>query len=220
LDLEISLGFEFWSLEFRLRFVPDAVAPLNLASYASIMQSAAVTAPGEVDFDQTEFNVARWTALLEDPELARIENRIETDRFGQIIMSPLPAPSHGNYQSEISYLLRRSMPEGRTITECPISTSEGVKGADVVWISRERRAPMDGAVCFTTAPEICVEVLSPSNSKAEIAEKKRLYFEAGAEEVWICDGHGKMEFFVGTAEEPESTSKRCPEFPGVIELEG
>lgn len=36
-------------------------------------------------------------------------------------------------------------------------------------------------------PEVLVEVLSPSNSKAEIAYKKLIYFETGAEQVWIVD---------------------------------
>ena len=45
------------------------------------------------------------------------------------------------------------------------------------------------------APEICVEVLSPTNSLAEMNEKRALYFEAGAHEVWICGLDGKMEFY-------------------------
>jgi Uma2 family endonuclease len=36
---------------------------------------------------------------------------------------------------------------------------------------------------LTRAPEICIEILSPSNSAAEIAEKRVLYFDAGAAEV-------------------------------------
>ena len=34
-------------------------------------------------------------------------------------------------------------------------------------------------VALERAPEICVEVLSPSNSKPEMEEKRALYFEAG-----------------------------------------
>jgi hypothetical protein len=34
-------------------------------------------------------------------------------------------------------------------------------------------------------PEICIEILFRSNSAAEIAEKRLLYFDAGAGEVWI-----------------------------------
>jgi hypothetical protein len=37
---------------------------------------------------QTAFNLQRWAELLNDPELAKIDARIETDRFGHIIMTP------------------------------------------------------------------------------------------------------------------------------------
>lgn len=39
-------------------------------------------------------------------------------------------------------------------------------------------------VCLTMAPEICVEVISPENTCAEMAETKALYFAAGAGEFW------------------------------------
>ena len=86
---------------------------------------------------QTVRNLRRWEELLANRELARFESRIETDRHGHIIMSPPPAPSHGSFQSEIAYLQRSLMPNGRTLTECPISTADGVKAADVAWASPE-----------------------------------------------------------------------------------
>ena len=85
---------------------------------------------------QTAFNLRRWAELLADRELAKVEGRIETDRHGHVIMSPPPAPSHGSYQLEIGYLLRKLLPDGRTLTECPISTADGVKAADVAWAYR------------------------------------------------------------------------------------
>src|SRR5690348_13158590 len=80
--------------------------------------------------EQTKFNLRRWAELLEDRELAKIEGRIETDRHGNIIMSPPPAPSHGSFQLEIGHLLRTLIKHGRVLTECPISTADG---ADVAW---------------------------------------------------------------------------------------
>jgi Uma2 family endonuclease len=45
------------------------------------------------------------------------------------------------------------------------------------------------------APEIAVEVLSPSNTRAEIAYKRQKYFAAGSEQVWIADPKTKtIEF--------------------------
>jgi hypothetical protein len=88
---------------------------------------------------QTALNLRRWAELLADRELARVEGRIETDRHGHIIMSPPPAPRHGSFQLEIGHLLRTLMPSGRVLTECPISTADGVKAADVAWASPEDR---------------------------------------------------------------------------------
>jgi Uma2 family endonuclease len=167
---------------------------------------------------QAAFNLRRWAELLADRELARVEGRIETDRHGHIIMSPPPAPSHGSFQSEVSYLLRILLPEGRVLTECPISTADGVKAADVAWASPERMEELDDQVCFPHAPEICVEVLSPSNTNAEIQEKMALYFDADAKEVWLCSRSGAMSFFSPGAAKPMRLSKICPRFPKQIEL--
>src|SRR5216110_279753 len=129
---------------------------------------------------QTAFNLRRWAELLGNQELAKFEGRIETDRHGHIIMSPPSAPSHGSLQLEIGYLLRSLMPRGRVLTECPVSTADGVKAADVAWASPECMRELGNRVCFPRSPEICVEVLSPSNTEAEIREKVALYFDAGA----------------------------------------
>ena len=167
---------------------------------------------------QTEFNLRRWDELLADAELAKIEGRIETDRHGHIIMSPPPAPSHGSYQSEIVYLLRNLMLSGRVLTECPISTADGVKAADVAWASPDCMRTLGNHGCFPQSPELCVEVLSPSNTVAEIREKTALYFDAGAQEVWLCSGSGTMKFMARDAARPLETSQLCPAFPQQVEL--
>ncbi|MBV8175315.1 MAG: Uma2 family endonuclease, partial [Verrucomicrobia bacterium] len=63
------------------------------------------------------------------------------------------------------------------------------------------------------APEICVEVLSPSNTAEEMAEKGALYFEAGAHEVWLCGVDGKIAFYMP---EPSAQSAICDGFPSEI----
>jgi Uma2 family endonuclease len=167
---------------------------------------------------QTRFNLRRWAELLEDAQLAKIEGRIETDRHGHILMSPPPAPSHGSYQSEIAYLLRMLLPHGRVLTECPISTADGVRAADVAWASPERMRELGNRTCFPRSPEICVEVVSPSNTEAELDEKMRLYFDAGAKEVWMCAASGAMKFILHPSSPPSKRSKLCPAFPKKVQL--
>ena len=162
--------------------------------------------------DQTAFNVAVWERLQKDTTLAALPYRIETDRYGQMIMSPPPAPSHGSFQGMICHLLYNLGENGRPLTECPVSTSDGVKAADVAWSSDEIWNSLEGKSCFTRCPEILVEVISPSNTKAEIRDKTALYFEAGAKEVWLCSKEGKMSFFSGPAERLRA-SELIPDFP-------
>lgn len=108
------------------------------------------------------------------------------------------------------------MSEEESLTECPISTADGVRAADVAWASPACLKELGNRSCFLRSPEICVEVLSPGNTDAEIQEKMALYFDAGAQEVWLCDTLGAMKFFVSA--QPATGSKICTDFPKQIEL--
>jgi Uma2 family endonuclease len=63
-------------------------------------------------------------------------------------------------------------------------------------------------------PELCVEVLSDSNTEGEMTQKRQLYFEGGADEVWTCDPDGRVRFF--DAEGERSDSAFAPSFPASI----
>lgn len=165
---------------------------------------------------QTAFNLRRWNEILADQSLAGFEGRIETDRHGTILMSPPPAASHGGYQSEVTFLLRQLMAEGRVTTECPISTADGVRAADVAWASPECVQQLGNRAVYPRCPEICVEILSPRNTRTEIDDKKKLYFNAGGQEVWLCSANGAMTFF--NSEGAIASSILCPKFPKRIKL--
>jgi Uma2 family endonuclease len=169
--------------------------------------------------DQTGFNLAVWDKVLHDEFLASVPHRIETDRYGQIVMSPPPAPEHGEEQFEIGALIKKLLPAGHIITECPVSTSDGVKAVDVAWISKPRRAKQKGKICLTEAPEICVEVISPRNTRRELNDKKALFFAAGAEEVWFCQQGGRMEFFLKGEPQIARSSNWCPGFPANVTID-
>jgi Uma2 family endonuclease len=166
--------------------------------------------------EQTAFNLKRWADLQADPELSRLPHRIETDRFGRIVMSPPPAPAHGKKQNRIGTLLEQLLPEGHVVTECPVSTADGVRAIDVAWLAPERGEDANTETCLARAPELCVEILSPSNTPVEIQEKIALYFEAGALEVWICEQDGSLRFCFSTAPQMRPASGICPEFPPTI----
>ena len=165
--------------------------------------------------EQTAFNLRRWDEVLADSDLRKLPGRVETDRHGRIIMSPPPAPNHGKTQFQIGALLQKLMLSGHIITECPVSTADGIKGVDVAWASAESWGQVGKRTCFLRAPEICVEVASPSNTEEELREKTALYFDAGAKEVWLCTTFGEMTFHApGGITLQQSTL--CPEFPNRI----
>ncbi len=97
-------------------------------------------------------------------------------------------------------------PEWHCGNQLGIITTDGLKGPDVTLASPEyydRHVGVDGYV--TEAPEICIEVMSPSNSWQEMMDKMPLYFEVGAQEVWIVDVDGKVSFFApGNDQLPQS----------------
>jgi Uma2 family endonuclease len=161
---------------------------------------------------QTEFNLARWEQVLADPTLATLSYRIETDQHGHILMSPPPAPLHGQRQIHIGVLFHQLLPTGKIVSECPLSTAGGVKAVDVAWLAPERPENISQPTLFERAPEICVEIVSPSDSHSEISERRALYFDAGAAEAWVCALDGSISFFVSPHHHLPASSI-CPAFP-------
>ncbi|HEX7070953.1 MAG TPA: Uma2 family endonuclease [Rhodothermales bacterium] len=157
-----------------------------------------------------------WRRALNDPSLRDLPYRIETNEYGQLVMSPVKR-SHSMRAGTIMGLLHDLISEpGVLPVDLAIDTPKGVKVPDVVWMSEGRaNQQLIDADAVSTAPEICVEVLSASNTRAEIDEKRSLYFACGAEEVWTCDVDGRMHFFDEAGEMP--SSRRVPSFPEKVD---
>lgn len=156
-----------------------------------------------------------WQALCDDPLLKDLPFKFETNRWGKIEMSPA-TNKHGFFQSLIAQWLLKSAPDGYPITECIIQTADGVKVADVAWASNDFLRRHGFASPYPEAPEIVVEILSPSNTLAEMEQKKELYFARGAREFWICEESGVMRFYSNHAQ--LESSHLVAGFPARVEL--
>jgi Uma2 family endonuclease len=155
-----------------------------------------------------------WAEICDNPKLRDLPYKIELNKAGQIIMSPT-RNRQGYYASKIAQLLKRLMGEGESFVELAVETEDSTKVADVAWASPKTFQIIKDQVSCSIAPEICVEVKSPSNSEDEIAFKWELYLKAGAREYWTCDQTGQLEFFDSTGKISES--KLCPRFPQRLE---
>lgn len=156
-----------------------------------------------------------WQEVCEHPGLQDLPFKIELNEKGQIVMNAVRV-IHSLYQGEIEYRLRTLLKGGRTLPECAIKTSKGTKVADVAWATTNTvRKIKDEAEC-SIAPEICIEILSSSNTRDEMREKIGLYLEKGAHEVWICES-GAMRFYNASGELEHSVL--VSEFPKIIEID-
>jgi Uma2 family endonuclease len=130
--------------------------------------------------------------MADDPLLASIPFKLELNEKGSIVVTPA-GTRHSFLQAFVTGELTRLLPNGTTFTECPVETSIGVRVPDVAWASAEFMRRHGLADPLPSAPEICIEVLSPSNSPAEISEKVAAYLAAGAREVWLVPEDGTVE---------------------------
>ena len=157
---------------------------------------------------------ALWAALCADPQFADLPYKVETNERGQLLLSPA-STLHSVWQAKVTHKLYSAVEGaglgGEVMTQSAMLTSQGVKVPDVAWISEEAWQGRSSQSLLMVAPTICVEVMSPSNSQAEMMDKSALYFTHGAHEVWILDGTGQMRFY--DSQGARAGSAILPDFP-------
>ena len=148
---------------------------------------------------------ARYRALCDDPCYANIPGKIELDVWGRMLMSPASS-YHTALQAELA--TRLSALGGRAFVEAGIITDAGILVPDVSWASVDFMRVHGFETPYKRAHDICVEVVSPSNSRAEMRDKITACLAAGALEVWLVYPTSKRyEFFNSTG---LSTASRYP----------
>ncbi len=149
----------------------------------------------------------QWQDVIADKSLQDLPYKIELNEYGKIEMSPASL-MHSHLQGSLAHLLVAEL-GGKIFTELAIQTRLGVKVPDVAWGTKEYFQQHCEDICATSAPEICIEILSPSNTMTEMQDKILLYLEAGAAEVWLVDKQGLIRFFNENGEQKHScfTSK-------------
>jgi Uma2 family endonuclease len=83
----------------------------------------------------------------------------------------------------------------------------------VPWSDFPDGEPPEGEAYWAVAPALAVEVLSPTNTRAEIDRKVSEYFEAGSKLVWVIDPDRKSA-------KVYTSAKRCKELDAKGTLDG
>jgi Uma2 family endonuclease len=144
----------------------------------------------------------RYRAICDDPSYANVPGKIELDVWGRMVMSPASS-YHTALQADLATKLKTL--GGRTFVDVSMLTPTGVLVADVAWASAAFMRAHGFETPYTRAPQICVEVVSPSNSRKQMREKIEAYLGAGAEEVWLVYPSSKRcEFYANQGPLPRS----------------
>ena len=110
---------------------------------------------------------------------------------GVLVREPRPGVEHSCITGNV-YLALRSFVETsklglvlvksgfRLMAEPPT-----VRGPDVAFVAKARLPAEIPAGYLNLAPDLAIEVLSPSNRARVIADRIRDYFDAGTAEVWV-----------------------------------
>ena len=149
--------------------------------------------------------VEKWREVVNSPYLRDLPFKLELNEDGKVEFAMSPATNrHSLFQGRLQALLLRCLPNGIQMPECSILTSKGVKVADVVWASEAFFARYRDATPYPKAPDLCIEVASPSNTTYELHEKAQLYLAAGAAEVWIVREDGTVELYGSEGQRTQS----------------
>jgi len=116
----------------------------------------------------------RWADVINDPALKDLPYKIELNIYGKIEMSPANN-RHARLQGYIADI--------------------GVKVPDVAWATDAFLYQHGDVTPYPRAPELCVGIVSPSNSDEEMQEKMRTYLAAGAREVWLITEAGCIRYY-------------------------
>jgi Uma2 family endonuclease len=146
----------------------------------------------------------RWADVSNDPALRDLPYKIELNIYGKIEMSPANN-RHARLRGYLAREFARRLEGGSVLTKCSMLTNNGVKVPDVAWATTAFLDQYGDTTPFPRAPEICVEIVSPSNSDEEMQEKKRAYLSAGAREVWLISEEGSTRYYDNAGERTASS---------------
>ena len=100
-----------------------------------------------------------WKEVCESPELQNLPFKLELNKDGEVVMNAVQV-NHALFAGKIIRFLEIHLPNGYSVPEFPVMTSDNVKSPDVVWISGERLEQVKGLVAANISGNLCRSEIS------------------------------------------------------------
>ncbi|MBE0447147.1 MAG: Uma2 family endonuclease [Actinobacteria bacterium] len=148
---------------------------------------------------------------------------------GELIVVPSPKTKHQRISAELGFLLMSYVKENNAgvIFYAPYDVyfdEENVVQPDILFVSKERQDVITEDN-VKGAPDLVVEIVSPSSGYYDLVKKKKLYARFGVKEYWLVDPEEKtveiylLEKDTGSFEPAQSLSEKdqltSKTFPGL-----
>jgi Uma2 family endonuclease len=150
-----------------------------------------------------------YTELLQLPDDGRRYELYD----GEVVVVPSPMPRHQIVADRLTTLLcDYARQTGGLALSAPLDivfAEHDVAQPDVVFFAAGRRHLLDLDAPIRQAPDLVVEVLSPSTERRDRGRKMAMFARHGVPEYWIvecgaCDGSdGHIEILTLTGDRPE-----------------
>ncbi len=132
--------------------------------------------------DKTSYTRHDYAALPEGAPYQLIE--------GQLVLSPSPTLTHQTLIGRLHILLHTYVEEHQLgmVFFSPLDvylTETNAFQPDLIFVSNERLSILGDHV--EGAPDLAIEVLSPSTARYDLKQKKAVYEVTGLSEYWILD---------------------------------
>jgi Uma2 family endonuclease len=138
----------------------------------------------------------RTVRMLTAEQFARLDDdgnyRLELER-GRVIREPRAGEMHGSLIVRLGRFLDEFVEQhglGRVVADVGVITERApdtVRGPDIAFTSRARMNAQPQPGFLESAPDLCIEILSPSNRASRMQQKVTEYLDAGARLVWVID---------------------------------
>jgi Uma2 family endonuclease len=151
--------------------------------------------------DQKDSNINEQVEAYQDqpPETPLIEERYEIINGVRYDLKPSPTFNHQLLITQIGNAIYGTCHPNGVVVVAPIDVQldqDNTVQPDVIFISNESLHIIKNQRIIG-APDLLVEVLSPSTSKKDKIDKKQLYERFGVKEYWIVDSaHYLIEQYI------------------------